>query len=139
MGCMLLGAGCGCRNVTLEKQCDAMLDAQYGSAAADMIRKSQLMEHPLRLVVNGEWDKQVDGEILALLQSRMLKHANNYFISCVVTKADRLLCLHQQHAIRPNHFWYSIFWPLAAPLQLPLLCYVLTCMGTVPSVTSVLQ
>eukprot|EP00878_Enallax_costatus_P043978 GHUV01052108.1.p1 GENE.GHUV01052108.1~~GHUV01052108.1.p1 ORF type:complete len:123 (+),score=24.33 GHUV01052108.1:242-610(+) len=51
------------RNPTLEKKCDAMLDAQYGPTAAGMIRKSQLMEHPLRLVVNGDWDKQVNGEL----------------------------------------------------------------------------
>jgi hypothetical protein len=50
-----------CRNLELEKNCSAMLDVQYGPAAASIIRSSHLLEHPLRLVVNQAWDRQVDG------------------------------------------------------------------------------
>eukprot|EP00775_Hariotina_reticulata_P006257 gene6257-6495_t len=49
------------RNFELEKNCSAMLDVQYGPAAASIIRSSHLLEHPLRLVVNQVWDRQVDG------------------------------------------------------------------------------
>lgn len=56
-----------------------MLDAQYGPTAAGMIRKSQLIEHPLRLVVNSDWDKQVDGE-LALLQHAEVEYVQNIVV-----------------------------------------------------------
>jgi hypothetical protein len=39
-----------------------MLDAEYGPTAANMIRNAGLMEHPLRLTVNADWDNQVNGE-----------------------------------------------------------------------------
>jgi hypothetical protein len=51
-----------CRNTTLEKHCAAMLDAEYGPTAANMIRNAGLLEHPLRLTVNADWDNQVNGE-----------------------------------------------------------------------------
>jgi hypothetical protein len=53
-----------CRNLTLEGLCSGMLDAQYGAAAASIIR-SRLMEHPLRLVINKHWESKVDGELLS--------------------------------------------------------------------------
>jgi hypothetical protein len=46
----------------MEKHCAAMLDAEYGPTAANMIRNAGLMDHPLRLTVNADWDKKVRGE-----------------------------------------------------------------------------
>lgn len=54
-GCML------CRNLTLEAACSSALDAQYGRAAAAIIR-SRLIEHPARLAINALWDAKVDGK-----------------------------------------------------------------------------
>jgi hypothetical protein len=48
------------RNLTLEAACSGALDAQYGRAAAAVIR-SRLMEHPARLAINALWDNKVDG------------------------------------------------------------------------------
>jgi hypothetical protein len=59
-------ASLACRNTTLEKHCSAMLDAEYGQTAANMIRNAGLMEHPLRLTVNADWDNQVNGAQQAL-------------------------------------------------------------------------
>jgi hypothetical protein len=50
------------RNLTLEAACSLALDAQYGPAAAAIIR-SRLMEHPARLTINALWDSKVDGEL----------------------------------------------------------------------------
>ncbi|WIA31646.1 hypothetical protein OEZ86_002526 [Tetradesmus obliquus] len=49
------------RNTTLEKHCAGVLDAEYGPTAANMIRNAGLMEHPLRIAINADWDNKVNG------------------------------------------------------------------------------
>lgn len=49
------------RHYALEARCKSALDAEYGSAGAEMIRRAGLLERPLRLAINAEWEKQVDG------------------------------------------------------------------------------
>lgn len=71
-------AGVLCRNLTLEAACSSALDAQYGRAAAAIIR-SRLMEHPSRLAINKLWDSKVDGESGVAQQAcrRQVRRAQN--------------------------------------------------------------
>lgn len=78
---------CG-RNLTLEAACSGALDAQYGRAAAAIIR-SRLMEHPARLAINAIWDSKVDGEQVAeVLHASWLQHLPQL----IGTASEQLRC-----------------------------------------------
>jgi hypothetical protein len=67
--CLILAA---CRRPGLEKNCQGVLDGQYGPAAAELIRTSGLLEQPIRLVINRQWDDKIDGEtnLIVLVSSQ---------------------------------------------------------------------
>lgn len=67
-----------------------MLDAEYGPTAANMIRNAGLMEHPLRIAINADWDNKVNGECeVQTHAAAAAAHGASHFVIAVLHGRQR--------------------------------------------------